>query len=1558
MILDECVLIAAIALCCGAANGEGTSVYGLRTDRLVEPAHLGASPVFSWKIAADRRGARQCAYRVRVADETGRTFWDSGEVDGQETLAIPYRGEVLTECSRYRWRVEVRDETGAWTKSDDATFMTGFLRDDFWKGSEWITPVETNDCKTAVFRKSVVTTKVIREAFWCLTGLGVFEAQVNGQRVGRDVLKPGFTEAEKCRHAFTYDVTSLLDVRAGATNVLSSSVSCGWWCDDLRGEKGANKGQKRFFPTVPGFRAQLVVRYGDGSEDRFGTGTDWEAAYSGPVIRAGIWEGEFYDARRMPGGWMLAKIDREFTGEIRNFIGPTVVHREDLAMKPMAAYVVRGVAGASDGRFGDAMVVRRYADGEPMSLNAEEMLVMDFGQNAAAVPDFIVEGSEGTVLSVRHAEMLNEPGGDKLRGNDGPGGTPYFANLRSSSACVEYTLKEGRQEYRPLHSYFGYRYVSVVASGPVKILSFRSVPISSVHSEDETGVVETTDPAVNRLIANVRWGQLSNYLSVPTDCPQRDERLGWTGDTQAFAATATRNAEVYGFLRKWLADLRDGQMANGAYCCVAPDGRNKHVGAMAGWCDAGVIVPYILWTRYGDLSAVEDGWESMRRYMDHLDRNEGPDRHNFGDWLAYEHQCAGRDVHNQPLEYKKCLSAFYWIWDAMMMREMAEALGRSADATHYRETEKRARDLYRKKYRNGSGVIREDFRGQTTSLFQLRLGLCPDVWSKLAVQHNLEQDIRAHGDCLQTGFLGTSILLDTLGEEGEMPEVAWTLLLQRKDPSWLYSVDQGATTIWERWNSYTKANGFGPVAMNSFNHYAYGSVLEWIYAGAAGIRPDVKAPGYRHFILKPRPDRRMGGVTARFESPVGSIESAWRFEGDVWRWRFTIPANASATVIMPRGMPVEYGSGTYEIVTSSDFSARFRKLPYGNPAVHPFLKVGLWAWPVVMDYDGDGDKDLLVSCPGGPSNGLYFFENRSEGKETMPVFSAGRRLDVGRSGASMAAPSGKYASLVTVPGFLFPDFTNSAFASAIPFRGLPTNIHTNAVRGAVWRLADLDGDGWEDLLVGVGDWKTYGWADLWDANGKWTKGEISGLVYFIRNRGGAVATAEWERPVLLRHPDGSLLKTNGSPIPMAADWDGDGDIDLLCGEFIDGFFFFENVGTATSPRWAPRRTVKTDTGDDLKMELAMITPSAVDWDGDGDLDVICGDEDGRIAFIENVGRGDDGTPRFRPPQYFRQEAADLNCGVLVTPWCVDFDGDGDLDIVCGDSAGYVNFIENLSGKGVALPSWGEPVHLRAAGEIIRIQAGENGSIQGPCERKWGYTTLSVADWDGDGRQDVIVNSIWGDVIWYRNVGTGGMPALAAPENVEVEWDGEQPELKWGWYKPRHKRNPKGLLTQWRTTPVAIDWDGDGLVDLVMLDHEGYLALFRRDFRDGRRILLPPVRVFADENGHPLRLANMRSHAGATGRRKLCFADWDGDGRMDLFVNSKNAVLYQQVGEKDGRWLFKKIGDVSDVSLNGHSTSPCAVDFDGDGVSDLLIGAEDGFFYHVPNPRTVDREERK
>jgi hypothetical protein len=628
-----------------------------------------------------------------------------------------------------------------------------------------------------------------------------------------------------------------------------------------------------------------------------------------------------------------------------------------------------------------------------------------------------------------------------------------------------------------------------------------------------------------------------------------------------------------------------------------------------------------------------------------------------------------------------------------------------------------------------------------------------------------------------------------------------------------------------------------------------------------------------------------------------------------------------------------------------------RQLVYHHPGLEVDLGVGLWAWPIPMDADADGDLDLVVSCPDKPSNGLWFFEN-AEGRTSehrFPVFRPGRFL--GRT-VHYVMPSyvGGQVRILS-PGYEYVSIFEGGLGQRKKL-SVDASFHKPQgrqpkgpkVRHNQWRYCDYDADGRTDLIVAIEDWSFYGWDDAWDQSGKWVNGPLHGWVYVFLNRGSETAAA-YEQPFRVQ-AGGRDLDVFGCPSPNFEDFDGDGDLDLICGEFLDGLTWFENLGSRAEPEYSAGVRLRAESGQPLVMDLQMIVPVAIDWDLDGDVDLVVGDEDGRVGLLENVTvTGQRGAPVFRAPVYFRQQAEALKCGALATPVGVDWDGDGDTDLVSGNTAGYVEVFHNLSGAGVAEPRWSAGERLRVGGDVFRVQAGLNGSIQGPAEAKWGYTTLSVADWDADGLPDIIYNSILGRVSWLKNEGTRAEPRFRESRPVDVEWVGAQPELAWGWLRPEGA----GLLTQWRTTPVAVDLNRDGLMDLVMLDHEGYLAFFERVRRDDRLILRAPRRAFVDQQGQPIRLTS--GVAGKSGRRKLCATDWDGDGLTDFLLNSANADLLRCVESGSGVWVMVPAGTLAKRNIEGHDVSPTTVDFDGDGVPDFLGGAEDGRFYFLRNSRS-------
>ena len=792
----------------------------------------------------------------------------------------------------------------------------------------------------AAFAVSVTNAGEVASVEIDATALGVFELYVNGRLVSTsedgnrsDFLRPGATDPHRRRAFLRYVVDEHWSKSPGSENRIAAFVARSWFSDTLAGR----------IDVKPAFAAKVRLRHADGSEGSIRTDASWRASFRTPFLRAGIYYGEVRDGRIFAdayacAGDAAAEVNESFTGVVSPAQGPGVSLRRDLALAPVKVYAYSGAEGVGEGMFGRVANVRKFAPGERIRLDVGERLVLDFAQNAAAIPEIRARAVEGTVLTFRGGEMLNEANGEKSRGNDAPAGSVYRENYReitSEGAMVKYIFRgEGVETYLPTFTFMGYRYAEIDATAPVEIESVVSIPVTSIARSMERGSITTGDGDVNRLVSNVRWGQYSNYLSIPTDCPQRDERMGWAADTQVFAAAAFRNADVRAFLAKWMTDMRDAQETDslGRFPSAAPMQRwgGCEFGRL-GWGDAGVIVPWTCWRMTGDTRILAENWDAMCRFLDFQQKTKctwqyADLKYQYADWLSFENyesrHCRGWDG-DKPTDavrfYWDYLAACYWHWNAKRMSEMSRALGKPDDAVRFAGMAEESRRHLKERFFGADGRLPEDLRTmQTPQLFALHLGLYDDASVRGEAAALLVKNIESHGNRLQTGFLGTSIIMDTLTYDVGRPDLAYTLLLQHEKPSWLYSVDQGATTMWERWDSYTKESGFGPVMMNSFNHYAYGAVLDWMYGTAAGINPGPKGGFGGEFVLAPIPDPRLKSVSASFKTKNGVIKSAWKYDGGRCEWRFSVPPGSVAHV--------KFG------VTEGDFAAGEHVLSFDESA--------------------------------------------------------------------------------------------------------------------------------------------------------------------------------------------------------------------------------------------------------------------------------------------------------------------------------------------------------------------------------------------------------------------------------------------------------------------------------------------------------------------------------------------------------------------------------------------------------------------------------------------------
>ena len=713
------------------------------------------------------------------------------------------------------------------------------------------------------------------------TSLGCIDIYVNGKRLDCGEMKPGWTSYDKR----TLYMTETVRVEKGENRLLAV-VSPGWYTGRIAGGYYGNGTPSCMMTLVRNGRTLVS------------TDESWKCTVGGQILTADIWDGEYRDGRKDGyekmscrsydmSGWKNAGV-YDYKGVVTPLIGPAVKVRDDLGLRPRSISVSDGVT--YDGTYFGKLSFRENAS-LPYTLKRGCALIADIGQETVGWLKIKVSSAKGNEIKMRYAEFLNDSGSID-RGSDGPEGSVYTINLRSALGKAYYvTNGDGIEEYKPTFTFFGYRYVEITAENDVEIIDICAEVVG--NDTAETGYIETSDENVNRLFSNTLWGQRSNYFSVPTDCPQRDERLGWTGDAQAFSVTAAYNADVYGFFRKWMQDMRDSQSESGGYADV-----NPRVGCCYGedacaWGDAGVIIPYNLYRIYGDDTMIKEHFDSMDAYVTGLVSKYGMTGPipRYGDWLAYD-KCDNRFI-----------SSAYFVHDIDLMIYMCGVAGRDDRTAYYKELRKKAYDCFKTNFLGSDGLPVENT--QCNKIIVLAFGLL-DKDKEDAVSSLLAEQIKENGSRLSCGFLGTYNLCPTLSKFGK-DRTAYDLLLQRNEPSWLYSVDQGATTIWERWNSYTRSNGFGDVGMNSFNHYAYGAIVEWMYRYMAGI--DTIEPGFSVFSLCPRIDMRsrdelpegqnnIRWVKASYRSVKGTIKSEWNTVNGLV-YRCTVPEGTEAHLVLP-----------------------------------------------------------------------------------------------------------------------------------------------------------------------------------------------------------------------------------------------------------------------------------------------------------------------------------------------------------------------------------------------------------------------------------------------------------------------------------------------------------------------------------------------------------------------------------------------------------------------------------------------------------------------------------
>ncbi|MFQ3684033.1 family 78 glycoside hydrolase catalytic domain [Roseiflexus sp.] len=855
------------------------TVGHLRCEYLEQPLGIDVSrPRLSWRLFGDQRGVRQTAYRIVAAPSADdvaaeqNLLWDSGRVESDQSIHVVYDGGRLRSRQRVFWRVQVWDAHGNVAISPIAWWEMGLLRRSDWSAS-WIGAPLVGGRWTTIpapfLRRSFTLDAPVLQARLYITALGLYECTINGQRVGQDLFTPGWTDYRRRVQYQVYDVTDALHE---GENVIGVILGDGWYCGHVAWAGRQNYGDR------PKLLAQLMITHSDGSTQTVVSNRSWRYAF-GPILESDMLHGESYDARLEFPGWNMPGFDDAAWQPVDLFAAP------DIAM-----VATRGPT------------VQRHEELRPINpptafpSHQVTRWVFDMGQNMVGWVRLRVQGPAGTTVTIRYAEALN------------PDGTIYTANLRSARATDHYTLRgDGEEVWEPRFTFHGFRYVEL--SGYPGAPDIDAVTGIVVHSATPpTGEFSCSDPLINQLQHNIVWGQKGNFLDVPTDCPQRDERLGWTGDAQVFIRTAAFNMNVAPFFTKWTQDLEDAQSPEGAYPPVAPlAGISGLPDGGPAWADAGIICPWTIYLCYGDTRLLETHYPSMQRFIAYLERSsrdfircyeDYPGFRGFGDWLALDG--SGRTDGGTA---KDLIGTAFFAYSARLLSRIAAILGHQRDATRYRRLFERVRQAFITRYVTAAGRVAGET--QTGYVLALHFDLLPPALRSAAADA-LARDIRARGTRLATGFVGTPYLPHVLTDAGCL-DLAYALLLQRTWPSWLYPVTQGATTIWERWDGWTHDKGFQDPGMNSFNHYAYGAIGEWIYSTIAGIDTDPEQPGYRHLILRPQPGGGLTAARAALETMYGRAVSAWRIDDHRFIWEIVVPPNTTATAYVPalEGTPVQ-----------------------------------------------------------------------------------------------------------------------------------------------------------------------------------------------------------------------------------------------------------------------------------------------------------------------------------------------------------------------------------------------------------------------------------------------------------------------------------------------------------------------------------------------------------------------------------------------------------------------------------------------------------------------------
>ncbi len=833
-------------------------VKNLRCENRIDPIGLDiTSPRFSWQMESAERNQVQTAYEIRVGMKSSKNqFWNSGKQISGQSAFVPYSGSVLQSATTYYWQVRVWDRNGKVSDwSAQAYWQMGLLQPGDWK-AKWIesgSGADSVNGPALLFRKDFTATRKILSATAFITTHGMYEAFINGKRIGDAYLTPGWTSYSKRLQYQVYDVRDLLNM---GSNAIGVTIGSGWYRTPL-----AWNNNKNIYGKKLALLFQLEINYTDGSRETILTDGSWKTSDAGPVRNSEIYNGETYDARMEKPGWNSAGYDDKSWSP---------VSEKDFPKSTLIATYNEPVKKHEDFKAIKSIITPK---GEQ---------VIDFGQNLVGWETITVEGKPGDTIIVDHAEVLDKEGNF------------YTDNLRAAKSRNIYVLTGNKETLSPHFTFHGFRYIRL------KGVPILSISATTLYSDmNPTGTFSCSNPMLNQLQHNIQWGQKGNFLDVPTDCPQRDERLGWTGDAQAFSRTASYNMDVHNFFSKWLKDVALDQTENGMVPFVVPNVLGPTAGGSAGWADVSTIIPWNMWLAYGDVKILEDQYASMKAWVGFMQRHSNDYLWNkgfhFGDWLFYR---PGDDNDGRAAVTDKYLIAqCFFAHSTQLLINAATVLHKTEDVQQYSDLLKKVKEAFVKEYLTPSGRLVSST--QTAYTLSLQFDMLPESLRAQAAAR-LANNIQDYGNHLTTGFLGTPYLCHVLSRFG-YDTVAYKLLLQDTYPSWLYPVKMGATTIWERWDGQKPDSSFQTPGMNSFNHYAYGAIGDWMYRNISGIDTYDDGPGYKKIRIQPHPGGNLSYANADYETVYGKLSVHWKMEDGKMMMDIEIPVNTTAIVYVPAG---------------------------------------------------------------------------------------------------------------------------------------------------------------------------------------------------------------------------------------------------------------------------------------------------------------------------------------------------------------------------------------------------------------------------------------------------------------------------------------------------------------------------------------------------------------------------------------------------------------------------------------------------------------------------------